>query len=347
MIKAKFTSFLFYLFVFTTVAQESVFVKALENGNGLLKTLNNECYVIAPSHIVSEYLGDISVIAKNRIKQLGKLEESFEPDLSVIHLQQNGNQICKSYRKTEEIIGILNQVSSGYIEYIDELGEVNRVQTYISSYNQESISIIPRKNDIEFYKGMSGSAFYVEYKNEKILMGMLMQLESDLKTGYVYQIDDIERVLKPFFDSSIAKRKKLGVFILKEGSRYVDFSNQFLSNLQVNNRYETINQIPNSEFLRKQFYSIVAGRIIESAIPKKIKEDIDELVLGTVSMSSEQNQKNMYIVWTSIEANLYSTDDFNLIKSLNTSGKGLNSNFNIAKNQSIKSLLTKLENQLK
>lgn len=343
--KFNFFILLFLFFLLYATGQESVFVKAIENGNGLLHERQGECFVITPNHVVSEFMGDIVIHSKNRVESKGRLFESYEPDIAIIRLTTN-SQVCKPYKTVANIKEILNEIVTGYIQYVDELGAVHYVHVNISSVDQESITIIPQNGNAEFRKGMSGSAFYVNYKNEKTLMGMLMELEADLKTGYVYQIDDIDRVLAPFFDTGTVKQKNLGILILKDDSNFTQITNQLISNLNVDGKYTTLSRLPNTDFLYKEFNSILSGSLKKN-IPLKLRENTDELVLGRVTVQTDKNQKNMYVVRLNLEANLYNTKDLSLIKSLNTSSKGLNTNLSIAKNQSIKSLITKLENQLK
>lgn len=330
----------------TMICQQSVFVKAKQNGNGFSSERNGECYIITPNHVVLENLGNIKIVAKNRLELEGKLIESFEPDLAILKLGKSSNFRCKPLKKLEGLNAVMDNSSTGVLEYRDEFGAINIFHVDITYIDQESITVIPKNPEIQLIKGMSGSSLYVTYKGDKILLGMLMSITENLKTGYVYQIDDINRMLSPFFDVEKTKPKKLGILILKDGVNFTEVTNRLTTNLQAVEKYQTSKKLPNAEFIYKEFNSIVEGRLGKQ-VPKKIKESVDELLLGEVTLSKSINSKNLYKINARLAANLYSSSDFTLIKNVNANGKGLNSDENLAYEQSIKSLLNNLQNQLK
>ena len=328
------------------LCQETVFVKAAENGNGFIRERVGECYIITPNHVVLENLGGIKIVAKNRLELKGELLESFEPDLAILKLEKSANFNCKPWQKNENLNEVLEDASMGFLEYRDEFGASNLLHVNITSKDQESIAVIPQDQNQQFVKGMSGASFYVNHKTEKVLLGMLLNIEEDLKTGYIYQIDDIDRTLSPFFDIEGDKPKKLGILILKDDVIFTEVTNKVTTNLNSNKKYQTSKKLLNTEFLYKEFSSIVGGRF-NKEVPKKIKENIDEVLLGEVTLSKSINSKNLYKINARLAANLYSSNDFALIKNVNANGKGLNSDENLAYEQSIKSLLNNLQNQLK
>lgn len=179
-------------------SQETVFVKGDENGNGFSRSRYGKCYVITPNHVVASS-GSINIINKKRLKLKGRLIESFEPDLAVLEIEDSEGFNCEEWELNTNTATALDNSSTGFIDYKDEFGTTNYFHVNITSMDDSSISIIPQNSDTFFSKGMSGSSLYVNYKGDKVLMGMLISLENDLKTGYVYQIDDIFRVLEPFF----------------------------------------------------------------------------------------------------------------------------------------------------
>lgn len=331
---------------FNTLCQETVFVKAKENGNGLIKERAENCFLITPSHVVLETLGDIKIISKNRIEHQGKLVESFEPDLAIIKLESSSDFDCKPWPRIENINETLENISTGFLEYLDELGTTHLLHVNITSIDQESIAIVPQNIDNQLVKGLSGSSFYSMYDGKKVLLGMLLNIEADLKTGYVYQIDDIDRMLAPFFEIEATKAKSLGILILKDDTIYTEVSNTLIMNLSNSKKYHVLKKLPNPEFLYKEFRSIVEGRF-NRTVPQKIKENVDEVLLGEITISKSLNSNNLYKINSRLSANLYSSSDLALIKNINANGKGLNSDTNLAYDQSIKSLIRNLENQLK
>lgn len=339
-----FLAFLFFV-PLRSLGQQTVFVKADENGNGFLREGNGECYVITPNHVVFENMGDIRIIAKNRLELKARLIESFDLDLAILRLHTSQDFECTPFQKTKRVSEVLENASSGFLEYRDEFGSSNLVHVNISFKDQESIAIIPQSTNNQFVKGMSGASFYVHDKGEKVLLGMLMNVAEDLRTGYIYQIDDMDRMLSPFFDAEDDKVKKMGILILKEGVHFTEASNTLVTNLHGSNKYSASKKLPNSQFLFKEFKSIVEGRF-SKFVPQKIEEDLDVLLLGEVTIQKTKNSNNLYRIDARLAANLYSSSDFALIKNVSTNGKGLNSDENLAYDQSIKSLLNNLQKQL-
>ena len=97
-----FLTFLF-LICFEALCQETVFIKAVENGNGFTKERAGECFIITPNHVVLENFGDVRIVAKNRLELKGELIESFEPDLAILKLEESTNFNCKPWQKNEDI----------------------------------------------------------------------------------------------------------------------------------------------------------------------------------------------------------------------------------------------------
>ena len=71
---------------FNTLCQETVFVKAKENGNGLIKERAEECFFITPNHVVLETLGDIKIISKSRIEHRESLLRVLSQTLQLLSL---------------------------------------------------------------------------------------------------------------------------------------------------------------------------------------------------------------------------------------------------------------------
>ena len=333
------------LFCFEALCQETVFIKAVENGNGFTRERAGECFIITPNHVVLENFDVVKIVAKNRLELKGELIESFEPDLAILKLEKSTNLNCKSSKKTKNLNEVLENAATGFLEYRDEFGASNLLHVNITSIDQESIAVIPQDPSQQFIKGMSGASFYVNYKTEKVLLGMLLNIEEDLKTGYIYQIDDIERMLSPFFNVQHDQPKNLGILILKEGIDFIEVTNRLITHLSRGTKYQAVKKLPNTEFLHKEFNAIIEGRFNKN-VPQKLKENLNEIFLGEVLITKFQNSKNLYKIDARLEGNLFSSADFKLIKNVHVSGKGLNSDENIAYDQSIKALLNNIEIQL-
>lgn len=320
-----------------------VFIKAKEKGNGFLKEKSGECFAILPNHVTSNYLGNISILNKQRVKSYGRLIETYEPDLAILRIKKGGKQKCSSWQLVEDFNTILSNSVDGTIEYIDDFGTSNLIPVHIIAIDQQSISIVPKIESQNFQKGMSGSAFYIKNKDKKLFSGMLMSIEDNLKTGHVYQADDILRNVSPFFTER--KKKNVGILILKDNISDLKISSSLIAHLNANNKYSALSNFKSKEVIYKEFDNIFYGKNRKS-LGSKFKDDLDQILLGKVTLVKDINEKNMFVIRMYLEVNIYSTKDFSLIKSMTISGKGINSNSYIAENQSLKSLLTNLKKQL-
>ena len=343
---------LLLLFPFLTFAQETVFIKSNEIGNGIICERAGECFVITPDHVVSESVSDILVSNANRINSTANLIEAYETDLAILRISKSSNAICENWDISDQFNKAIDNMSTGFIEYLDEFGISNMVHVNITSKDQTSFIIIPQNANIGFRKGMSGSSFYINYQGEKILAGMLMSMEDDSKQAFVYQIDDIMRTLAPFFDikrqveTSYSGPKRLGVMLLKDHDRYVDMNNQLVANINKGTSYKAYSKFSENDYVAKEFDNIVLGRS-DLVIPNKLRKELDQLFLGNVTFDSETNRKNMYVVHARLNASLYLTSNLNLMDSYSFMGKGIGFDEKSAEKQAIKSLLTNIENQFR
>ncbi|MDO5969645.1 hypothetical protein Q4Q35_07485 [Flavivirga aquimarina] len=341
--------FFFSCFLF---AQETVFVKSTEIGNGIICERAGECFVITPAHVVSESVSDILVRSANRINNTANLIDAYEADLAILGITKSSSTTCKSWDISDQFDRAIDNVSSGFVEYLDEFGASNMVHVNITSKDQTSFIIIPQNANIGFRKGMSGSSFYINYQGEKILAGMLMSMEDDSKQAFVYQIDDIMRTLASFFDvkrqveTTYNGPKRLGVMLLKDNNRYVEVNNKLVTNINKGTSYKAYDKFAENDYVEKEFDNIVLGRS-DLVIPSKLRKELDQLFLGNVIFETETNRKNMHTVYVRLNASLYLTNNLNVIDSYSFMGKGLGFDEKTAEKQAIKSLLTNMENQFK
>lgn len=321
-------------------SQQTVFVKGKEKGNGLLIERKGECFVITPHHVVFEYSKEILISDKDRVNSKGILIQVFDPDLAIIRIESGGVQYCKNITVKENFSSIVNSISSGFLEYIDEFGTANLIHADITAKDETSFAIQPKNSIEQISKGMSGSAFYVNYKNQKILLGMLMSIESDFKTGYIYQIDDLLKTTSSFFN--IKKEKSIGVLIIDQDSRKnaSKVTNEYVKLLGKNN-YITISNVPKIEFIYSEFDNITSGSFSKK-IPIEITNILDELVLGELSFNTEKNQFDMFVTKVVLESNYYSTKDFNFQKNISFKAKGVSYNEKESKSLAIEDLFEKI-----
>ena len=336
-------------FVFS---QLSVFVKSSEIGNGILCQRGGECFVITPLHVVINSMGEMIIFNEDKIKTTAEIEGEYDSDLAILNTVKNSNLSCKELVVSDYFLKALDNQSSGTVEYLDETGVYNVIHVNITHKDNIGFTIIPQSGNSSFTKGMSGSSFYFNYKGEKILAGMLMSIEEGFVEAFVLQIDDIIRVLSPFFeirsDNPLDRNGpiKLGIMILNEGLKEQVISNQLVSSFNRNNQYRAYSKFSESEYIADVFEDIILGSN-DVVIPSKLRKELDEIFVGNITFTIETNSKNMYIVYANFNGGLYSTQNFNLLNAIVRNGKGLGFDEISAKKIAIKSLLSNLKNQFK
>jgi len=333
-------------------SQEIVFLEGNEVGNGILQSRLGECFVITPNHVVDNGAGDILVKGMNNVNSKAKYISPYPLDLAILRVNKGHNFNCENWEISEYYESALKNVSNGYVKYLDEYGIENLIHVNIISKDEFGFWIIPQDPNFNFFKGMSGSSFYIDYNNHKILAGMLMRLGENSKEAFVYQMDDILRTLSPFFEVKTKKRtseksfKNLGVLITQDSDKNSSLTNDLVSNLNQLKTYKAVSKFTKNDYIEKTIDDILSG---DSGIvvPGSIKKALDELLLGNVTLIKKTNGKNMHVIHANFTGGTYDTENFNLIKSISISGKGLGFDESSAEAQAIKSLIANLKNQMK
>ena len=349
--KAVCTSFLLF-FTFFVFSQQSVFVKSSEIGNGILCERAGECFVITPLHVVEDTMGEMIVFNESKVKSIAKIEGEYDSDLAILSMVKNPNLSCTQLIISDYYSKSVNNLSSGTVEYLDESGVFNIIHVNITYKDNIGFTIIPQSGNTTFSKGMSGSSFYFNYKGEKVLAGMLMSIEEGFVEAFVLQIDDVMRVLSPFFeiktgDSPVRNGpKKIGVMLLKDGKKESIITNQLVTGFNQEKTYKAFSKFPESKHIEEVFDDIILGSS-DVMIPSKLSQELDEIFIGNITFTMNTNRKNMYNVYADFNGGVYSTKNFNLINSIIVSGKGLDFDESNAKKQAMKSLKNNIKNQFK
>lgn len=336
----KFISILIWCLLFFQFgnSQNSVFIKSTENGNGILQQRYGECYVITPQHVVKS--GDAIIIDENRYESKAELKEVFQPDLALLKAENSGGLACLDWQPQGIISSIISSAVTGVVEYRDELGIINLIHVDISSSNQEYIIITPKNPDEQFKKGNSGSVFYIIHQGKKLVAGMLMSIDKDLKYANVYQIDDIERNLSNFFFKNLSK-KRIGFFIIeKENNQYSRLNGELNNSLGKVKRYSPVSHIPQNTFLETNLQSILKGQEID--LPDKMLESIDEILMGELDFKLSQVASNQFMVKAILESKLFSTNEFGLKNSFRIQASGIGRDPEAAQQAAIKELSKKI-----
>ena len=135
------------------------------------------------------------------------------------------------------------------------------------------------------------------------------------------------------------------MLIQADGAEHLSIIKRITSEVKQVEDYEVVNRIPERHLVDRNLEAILYGTASD-AMPNKIKNAVDQLLLGKLSVVYDTNEKNMSIVYISFEGGIYSSTDYNLIESISITTKGLGYKKAAAKEQAIKSILTKIKEQL-
>ncbi|WP_299100875.1 hypothetical protein [uncultured Winogradskyella sp.] len=338
---------IYYCFITFGYSQEPIYVQASEIGNGIGFDRLGESFVLTPAHVVDTSIDDIVLSDNRKSNSQATLLETYTNDIAILRVKENNQkskyQTLKLSKVYKEAIA---NASSGFVAYLDGLGIVNYIHVNITSKDQSSFTVTPQSNNHTFKKGMSGSPFYIMHNGEKTLAGMLMSIEEGSVDGFIYQWDDIITTVSSFIEEDIEKKViKLGVKINVKDSEDLSIVNRVKSTLKTVKNYTLLNRLPDPKFINKHLEAIINGSFFDD-MSAKIQNGTDQLLLGKLSVSYDSNEKNMQLVYITFEGGLYLSEDSSLIKSISINTKGLGFKKASAKEQAIKSILTKLKNQI-
>jgi hypothetical protein len=193
----------FFLFVVTAAisfSQNTVYLSVTggNEGRGILKSRGNECFIIAPHHVVKDALEDINITGEKRVKSTGSIEKSYSAnDLSILRVEKGGNQKCTDWYVASDFEKIVESNSNGFVEYRESDGSTQKVEIEIIGVNGEEIQIQRKDPMTAFVKGWSGSSLFVNQNGQRIYLGMLYQLQG--RAGYVMRADHMFNVMTSFF----------------------------------------------------------------------------------------------------------------------------------------------------
>lgn len=336
----------FYAFITFSFSQEPIYVQASELGNGIGFERLGESFVLTPAHVVDTSIDDIILSDNRKSNSKATLLETYTNDIAILRVKENSQKSKYQTLKLAKVYkDAIANASSGFVAYLDGLGIVNYIHVNITSKDQSSFTVTPQSNNHTFKKGMSGSPFYVMYNGEKTLAGMLMSIEEGSVDGFIYQLDDIITTVASFIEEDNQKKiVRLGVKISVEDSEDLTTVNRVKSTLKTLKDYELLNRIPDTKFIDRHKEEIINGSFFDD-MSTKIQNGTDQLLLGKLSVSYDSNEKNMQLVYITFEGGLYLSEDSSLIKSISITTKGLGFKKASAKEQAIKSILTKIKNQ--
>lgn len=189
-------------FAFT---QSTVHLSILEEGRGLLRSRSDECFVIAPYHLVEGVEArSITITGYKQKVSKGKFIKQFPGDIAIIKVESGADQDCQNFSVPKNYAESLEKTFDGYLEIRNEDGSINQEMVHLKKKSSEGITIQAKDPNFQFAKGMSGSSLFGNFNGVRTYLGMLLSVdESNTKYGNVFQADDMERIMQEFFDTGL------------------------------------------------------------------------------------------------------------------------------------------------
>lgn len=194
-----------------------VHVDSGEIGQGFLVKRLNNCYLVSPEHVIGDaFFSSIKTGTKRRL--LGEAEkiQTFGYDLSLSSVTGAANTKCiTSINSFNGIDSLLNQTTAVSVSSVNADGSKSLTPANLIEVGIVYLNIQPKDNEMQFYKGLSGS---LVYSGDKPL-GILQSIDAETGTGKVLRIDRLIETIRPFFSSGFSptlKTNQVGNDILSQ-----------------------------------------------------------------------------------------------------------------------------------
>ena len=202
---------LFSVSIYSSIfSQNTVYVNVPggNEGRGILKSRGEECFVITPKHVIGEYdLDKVGIIGDKKVKSFASIEHQYKEDLAILRIESGGTQKCNEWSVEKNFETIIENNTSGFVEYRDSDGSVQKADVEVIGVNSEEIQIQKKDAMSIFVKGWSGSSLFVNSNGQRTYLGMLYQIEG--RKGYVMRADHMFNVMTSFFGKE-EKEAQLG-----------------------------------------------------------------------------------------------------------------------------------------
>lgn len=186
-------------------AQESVFIDAGEEGQGLLRARLNSCFVITPRHVVENSAGGVTVVGAQGLRSSGQIEILYDVDLALIRLEQAGEIQCGTWRDLPAL-GPLLRSGTGYLVERGAAGGESRTAVNIGRVDEDYVTVVPQEGRIR--QSMSGSALVIDGVPVGLLLSVCPEnpapdLYCTPDEGDVLRLDAVRRHTDGFFQVQV------------------------------------------------------------------------------------------------------------------------------------------------
>ncbi len=167
-------------------------------GHGLLRMRGEECFVVAPAHVVNPDL-EVRIVGMNAVEALGRFQRGIADQIAVVKVEKNAEQLCMNaqpWPPEDSVTAVLQAVQEGSLETLSEDGSRTLTGVEVVTVGDPYLRVRPRRSSERLTQGMSGSALILE----TIMAGILDSVTvRDVPIGLAIRLDHVERMLEPYF----------------------------------------------------------------------------------------------------------------------------------------------------
>lgn len=183
----------FILVLFTSMGSaEVVFVSGHEDGQGVLRQLDDQCYLITPQHVIGDNHEVILVTSRTQTHS-ARLKRRGYADLAILSVLSKKD--CPKYfsdgNTIDTLIGLDNHAT---LNTRSNSGTLNKLPVRIIKIDERQILIEPIEHT-SIYKGQSGGLLTISGSS----IGMLLSVNAATQYGTVLRQDHMYRILQSWF----------------------------------------------------------------------------------------------------------------------------------------------------
>lgn len=273
-------------------SQTVVHIADTENGVGILKEKATELFAIVPKHILKSKNSSIKVTGESKITSTAKTEIAYSNDIAVIKIISGGKQTYENWFVEPNLHSIIEDVSEGYLETRLADGSIKSIHCYIIEKGTEQIKIVPKNSKDDISKGFSGSILFANYKENKVMLGMLLLVEAVNNIGLVMPINVVYNTIKSFFpydnrndteninilDTKLTKLwlRLIDDEVIDNSKFYVKFISKHLINKNVKNEILNISLVDSKIQFTADTQLLFSGLGTERKTPYMVKGTFDK-----------------------------------------------------------------------
>lgn len=178
-------------------AQEVFLRSGPEQGRGLSRTLDKECFVITPRHVINPGV-PTSVTFDNGASSNARVVREFEEDIVILQVEKDNAVRCTKWPKpsnNQDLLARPNQ--QGELVTRQSNGSLSRMRVQIVRFDDRFVLVRPWSINDAVVRGMSGSTFYVREK----LIGMVGTVATDSsRDAKIYRLEYVSGLIGTFFE---------------------------------------------------------------------------------------------------------------------------------------------------